>query len=291
MAWQDRQYNREDDGYRGDAPPVRFVLPTFTPLSLGLMVTCLAIFIVQSTSQSAGNFLIRNFSLMFMPGDNAWIELWRWVTYQYLHGGGSHLFWNMLGIYFFVPWLEGRWGWRRTLVFYTVGGVVAGLTFALMSVVFGEHMSSFLIGASGAELAVLGACAYFFGDRNILAFFVIQIPIRVLVALMAVLYLLTVLGDKNLSDAAHLGGLAFGFFGPWLGGPTWQRFTHAWARSRTRRHVQSDRDEQAMVDRILEKVHTHGMNSLTWSERRALRKATDHQRQRDREVSRTRRED
>ena len=47
--------------------------------------------------------------------------------------------------------------------------------------------------------------------------------------------------------------------------------------------------EQERIDEILAKVSAQGMNSLTWLERRALRKATEHQRQRDMETSRSRR--
>jgi Zn-dependent protease len=39
--------------------------------------------------------------------------------------------------------------------------------------------------------------------------------------------------------------------------------------------------EQEHVDRILAKVSAHGMHSLTWWEKRSLRKATDRQRRRD----------
>jgi len=46
------------------------------------------------------------------------------------------------------------------------------------------------------------------------------------------------------------------------------------------------RREQAHIDAILAKVSAHGMQSLTWLEKRALKKATEHQRQRDLESSR-----
>lgn len=42
--------------------------------------------------------------------------------------------------------------------------------------------------------------------------------------------------------------------------------------------------EQERVDRILAKVSAHGMHSLTWWEKRTLRKATDRQRKRDLEL-------
>lgn len=52
-----------------------------------------------------------------------------------------------------------------------------------------------------------------------------------------------------------------------------------------RRQAEQEENEQAQIDAILAKVSAQGMHSLTWSERRALRKATERQRQREIEVS------
>lgn len=57
---------------------------------------------------------------------------------------------------------------------------------------------------------------------------------------------------------------------------------------RARRQAAREQAEQARVDAILEKVSAHGMHSLTWWERRTLRKATERQRQRDMDSARSR---
>jgi Zn-dependent protease len=57
------------------------------------------------------------------------------------------------------------------------------------------------------------------------------------------------------------------------------------AIKRARKKAMEDRLEQERTDQILAKVSAHGMASLTWSERRALRKATEHIRKRDLEMS------
>jgi Zn-dependent protease len=54
---------------------------------------------------------------------------------------------------------------------------------------------------------------------------------------------------------------------------------------RLRKQAQREEEEQAQIDAILSKVSAHGMHSLTWLERRALRKATERQRRREIEVS------
>lgn len=57
---------------------------------------------------------------------------------------------------------------------------------------------------------------------------------------------------------------------------------------RLRKQQQAEEAEQARLDAILAKVSAHGMQSLTWSEKRALRKATERQRRREVELSRDR---
>lgn len=49
------------------------------------------------------------------------------VTYMFMHGGFSHLFFNMFALFMFGRTLEYVWGSKRFLVFYVVAGVGAGL--------------------------------------------------------------------------------------------------------------------------------------------------------------------
>jgi len=49
------------------------------------------------------------------------------VTYMFMHGGFSHLFFNMFAVYMFGIVIERVWGSRRFLLFYMVTGIGAGL--------------------------------------------------------------------------------------------------------------------------------------------------------------------
>lgn len=68
--------------------------------------------------------------------------------------------------------------------------------------------------------------------------------------------------------------------------PHRRRHISSRAFKRARRRELAERDEQSRVDGILAKVSAHGLQSLTWRERRALRKATERQRDLDLETSR-----
>ena len=56
---------------------------------------------------------------------------------------------------------------------------------------------------------------------------------------------------------------------------------------RIRKKAQKEQQELARIDAILDKVAKQGMQSLTWFERRALRQATERQRQRDLELTKS----
>jgi Zn-dependent protease len=57
------------------------------------------------------------------------------------------------------------------------------------------------------------------------------------------------------------------------------------AKRRLRKQAEREENEQSRIDMILAKVSAKGMQSLTWGERRALRKATERQRRQEIEVS------
>jgi membrane associated rhomboid family serine protease len=264
MGWEDRAYNRDDNG---GIPPVVFRMPPFTRLTGGIILVCFIVFLAQAFGPGS----ITYGGLLSYEDGLAWRQPWRFITYQYLHVSAWHFGINMLILYFFLPTLELRWGWAKALGFYTLGGVVGGLTFGLLSIAAPHGM---LMGASGSIMAAMGAVALFYPERQ----FIFGIPIRVGVAILGFLYLLSAMADRNLSDAAHIGGLVFGFVAPLVAGPMLARQQHEWRRRKVLRHSQMEIREQEQIDQILAKVSQHGMHSLTNAEKKALKRATERQR-------------
>jgi stage IV sporulation protein FB len=66
----------------------------------------------------------------------------------------------------------------------------------------------------------------------------------------------------------------------WKLGKKAERNDRKWTKKKLQQ-AKEDREEQARIDAILAKVHDHGLHSLTYAERRALKKATERQRKRD----------
>jgi len=278
MAWQDRPYYREQGGFGGG---LRLGFTPPSPMALYVIVACIGVFVLQALTAAGGplaDSLVARWGRLEPDLYRGLLQPWRWVTYQYLHGDAMHIFWNILGIYWFVPPVERVWGPRKTFAFYTAGGLAAAALYGVVSLFTGPAP---LVGASGSIFAALGACALLFPEQQILLFFIIPITLRALAIIMALLWTLLIIGHRDLSSAAHLGGLAFGFFSPLYAGPVWRSTQQRWKRRQAARAARSERDEQAEIDRILQKVHDSGMNSLSWMEKRTLKAATERQRQAD----------
>ncbi len=97
---------------------------SLTPTVKNLLIINIVVFIIDAYVINLTNsFALRSFlSPAFAP--------YQYVTYMFLHGGFSHLFGNMFGLFMFGPMLERMWGPKKFLIFYFVTGIGAGLLFS-----------------------------------------------------------------------------------------------------------------------------------------------------------------
>jgi membrane associated rhomboid family serine protease len=274
-----------------------------TPWVQRLLIANVAVFFVTSLMPAL------TLELAFVPG---WVLLrpWTILTYMFVHGGFMHLFFNMIGLFFFGPALEQRWGSVQFLKFYLfcgIGGAAFSFLFSPMNPV---------VGASAAVYGIMLAFALNWPDMPIYIWGILPIPAKYLVGMLAVFSLMSAVQGTggNVAHFAHLGGFAFGFVYLRMmgraGNSNWGEGT---ARGRgggkdgmfgglrrmmSRRNmtvVRTDDDaptgrgttpragaqrapEPAKpdprlldeLDRVLDKISTEGMSSLTPRERRLL---------------------
>jgi membrane associated rhomboid family serine protease len=144
----------------------------------------------------------------------AHLQIWRFITYQFLHQSISHIFFNMLGLYFFGPIVEGQFGARRFLAFYLLCGIAGALMYiALWAVgILGGSAAVPMIGASAAIFGVLVAAAKLAPDMTISLWFIMPMPLRYVVwfYIAIALYAVFTSGDNAGGEAAHLGGALLG---------------------------------------------------------------------------------
>jgi membrane associated rhomboid family serine protease len=137
---------------------------------------------------------------------------WQVLTYAFLHGGLTHLLFNMFGLYMFGGDVERVWGSARFLSYYLICALSGAVAQILFSIVTGSGAP--MVGASAAIFGLLIAFARLYPNRVVVPLFP-PIPMRapVFVAVFGALELLLgVTGTANgVAHFAHLGGLVGGF--------------------------------------------------------------------------------
>lgn len=146
---------------------------------------------------------------------------WQILTYAFVHGGLTHLVFNMFGVYMFGSDVERVWGGRRYLSYYLACALAAAASQLAVSSLTGAYYPT--IGASGAVFGLLLAFASLFPNRMVIPLFP-PIPMRAPVFVTVYGALELVLGvtgsQAGVAHFAHLGGLA--------GGYLFMRFWRSW---------------------------------------------------------------
>jgi membrane associated rhomboid family serine protease len=143
-------------------------------------------------------------------------QLWRFITFQFLHASPSHILFNMIGLYFFGPIVESYLGSRKYLVFYLISGIGGGLGYIALSLLGFLHdgPDTPLVGASAGIIGVIVGAARIAPDvRVMLLFPPIPLQLRTLAWICVGIAVYTVLtsGANAGGEAAHLGGALVGF--------------------------------------------------------------------------------
>jgi membrane associated rhomboid family serine protease len=287
MALSDRFYMREDQG-----SPLR--LPMYAILMIAIGVA----FAFQQINYVYLGWPVEHYGALSVTGLGRGY-LWQFITFQFLHGGLWHLVFNLMCIFFFGRFCEGRFGWRRMLVLYFSAGVVGGLLQIMMALAFPFHYGHSVFGASAGACGLLAAFCVCAPDDEILVFLVIPVKARFLlmVSIGIALFFTVVPSDPGIAHAAHLGGMLFGAgyvrFGWYAWEPSWRipkfpstrsggplvkvRFpkkSSAWQEERPGPGPEGSTDFISKeVDPILEKISAHGIRSLTEHERKILEAA------------------
>ena len=207
----------------------------------------------------------------------------------------------MLVLYFVGTRMEEEYGGREFLAFYLTAGLFANTAYFLCHQT-GLQPFAFAVGASGAVVAALVLYAFHHPNQQVLLFFVIPMPVWVLVVAYVVLDMLGAIGAVRgqIAYAVHLGGALFGFLYYQWGGRITALFRHSPAARRRRQPAlrivpaepqetpepvpatvdapprpepTSDEPFEVKVDRVLAKVSALGQESLTEEEREILFRA------------------
>ncbi len=214
-------------------------------------------------------------------------EYYRLVTPLFLHENLFHIFFNMWGVYLFGSLIEGRMGKWNFLGLYFISGIIGSLIWIATN-----HSNIPCIGASGAVFGLAVGAMMLYPDLRVMLIFP-PIPMKlktfVIVYILAEVFMELTGSDFKVAHIVHLGGALGGYIymkAVCSGDIQWDIFP----RSRHTRDPYKHPDGWTFhdsgqpttkpltsqeIDRILDKISIHGINSLSEEELDTLRKARE----------------
>ena len=181
------------------------------PVVKNLIIVNILIYIATTLLPSVNSFLAQYCQLYWFSSSR--FHSWQYITYMFLHGGFSHLFFNMFALWMFGRTLEMRLGPQRFLTYYVVCGVGAALIQMLVAWLT-HDLGIVLIGASGAVMGLLLAFGVMYPNSQIFVF-PLPFPIKAKWFVMGYAVLELIYGatgyDLGVAHFAHVGGMLWGW--------------------------------------------------------------------------------
>ena len=283
MGYADRDYIRETS----TRPPSRLA---GAPVVKWLLFLNLGIFLIDIIFEVG----MKSWGAFTVPGVFENWQVWRVITFQFLHADFGHLIFNSIAIYFFGAFVEEQLKSRAFLVFYLLCGIAGAMTYTALVLI--GYQSSSVVGASAGIFGILVVAAMIAPNMQVR---LLLPPVTLTMKQLALILLfigafVVVTGGRNAGgQAGHLGGALAGFLIyriPLLRALLEMR-VRSTSKQRSRHGAQSKRAknqryekklrpkstiskaEASEVDRILDKINEHGLQSLTEEERLLLTRA------------------
>lgn len=291
MGIHERQYYRDDESL-DLAPSWRNGSAVTT-----IIIACIAVFLANAIFTSRGDTLQRFLSLHTSDLSQPWV-LWRTITYGFAHDPRqlTHIVFNLLGLYMLGRNVEERYGRNEFYRIYFASLVVCGGVWLIIQNSTGRVAT--LCGASGAISCVEMLFVLNFPNAVLLLFGVVPIKAWMLGIVLIVSNVLgstsgvrVESGEAAIAWDVHLVGIGFAaayFYSRWNFGrwfpSTWSfsRWRRRWFGPQLKSFSPDDKQltDEEEADRLLDKIHRSGQDSLTSRERKFLTQYSARVRQR-----------
>ena len=214
-------------------------------------------------------------SLIFKP--------WSLITYGFLHGSFSHLFWNMIMLFYFGNILVNYFGDKRLLnVFFNgilFGGIIYIISYNLFPVFTG--VSSKMIGSSAGVMAILFYITSY-NPNHTIRFLFLNIKLLYIAIFLLLMDIIQIPVENSGGHIAHLGGALIGFlmFRSFKGIDFVDIYTNLITKKNNKKIKRNktfsgSNFDQKKIDSILDKISESGYESLTKEEKNYLFKASN----------------
>ena len=236
------------------------------------------------------------------------IHPWVPFTYMFVHAGPFHLLWNMLALYVFGKIFLNFYSVRHFIGIYFWGGLMGALFFAVAYNVFPYFAlmvsRATLVGASAAVLAIVVAAAVRAPGYRINLFLVGSVKLSTFALVTVLISFLLIASDNAGGSFAHLGGAFAGWLfahllGKGVDAASLLLKPYDWLcalfallkkcgkkkRKGNFRYTKNERtadyednarkkNDEAEIDRLLEKIKKGGYASLSDEEKKRLFEAS-----------------
>lgn len=223
---------------------------------------------------------------------------WTPITYMFLHTGFIHLFFNILGLYWFGKLFLYRLDGDKMLSVFLLGGLSGAAFYVLAFNLFPafESTNGLLLGASASVYAILVAIAYYDPNNEINLSFIGTFRLKYIALFYVLLSVVLISSSNPGGNIAHLGGAFWGWFyiyqlgkGKDIGSglvslldkialgfkdsftaKSKMKVTHKQPPRDDIEYNKMKKEEQEEINRVLEKIGKAGYDSLSKKEKELL---------------------
>lgn len=228
---------------------------------------------------------------------------WSLLTYMFLHLDFLHLLVNMIMLFSIGQLFVQFFGSRKLFTVYITGGLLGGLLYVIAFNIFPAFREiasiSHALGASASVMAIVFATCFYKPDFSIKLFLFGTVKLKFIALILLLIDLISITGENSGGHIAHIGGAALGylFAKQWLKGKditavvgkisdffqsifksspkpkmkvAYKRTSNSDDEYRSRK-----KEEQELIDRILDKISKSGYDSLSKAEKEILFKASN----------------
>lgn len=137
------------------------------------------------------------------------LKPWTLLTYAFFHDGFGHLFFNMLVLNFSCTLFLTYFTPKQFLGLYVLSAVFAGIAF--VSGFYFLNLSSSIVGASAAIMAILVATTTYYPLMNVRLLLIGNVKLWHITAVILLLDLMQFRLENTGGHISHLSGAVFGF--------------------------------------------------------------------------------
>lgn len=230
------------------------------------------------------------------------IKPWTIITYMFLHIDFWHVLINMLWLYFLGRLFVQFLGSKKLVSVYIAGGIAGALLYIISFNIFPVFSTvapiALALGASASVMAIVVAIATYTPDFIIRLFIFGNVKLKYIAIVVFVLDLVGISNSNSGGHLAHIGGAILGylFAMQWKKGKditAWvdksivfiQALAKPSQKSRMKvkyKRTKSDfeyqdkkKEEQEVIDHILDKISKSGYDSLSKTEKEILFRASN----------------